>query len=211
MKAAAKKLQKRDRSASNEVRRKHLIDATLKSIATHGFNRTTLSTVTKIAKMSHGIINFHFQTKDQLLLEAMNYLVDEHLTHWRAGLASAKHSAADQLLSLIATDFNPKIVAPRRLAVWFAYWGEMSNRPEFRAIADSKDKERHEQMRLLCESLKQSGDYAHIDSKVFATNLEALIDGLWLHLLLLPKDISASQAQQNCISFLASTFPAHFS
>jgi TetR/AcrR family transcriptional repressor of bet genes len=201
---------RRDRSAGNEARRQHLIDATIESIAKYGFSRTTLSTVTSIAKTSHGIINFHFQSKDQLLLEAMKFLVNEHLTHWRTGLANASHSPAEQLVALISTDFDAKIIAPKRLAVWFAYLGEVNNRAEYREIADSKDRERNEQIKLLCEALKKSGHYAHVDSAVFATNLEAIIDGLWLHLLLLPKDISAHRAKQNCLTFLSSVFPKHF-
>ena len=204
-------IRKRDRSKSNESRRKQLIEATIESIAIHGFNKTTLSTVTSIAKMSHGIVNFHFQSKDQLLLEAMKYLVDEHSNHWRAGLGKAKKSAADQLLALIATDFDPEIANPKRLAVWFAYWGEANNRPAYREIADNKDSQRREQIKLLCEALIKNGDYANINSNVFTTNLEALIDGLWLHLLLFPNTIDTLQARQNCLTYLASNFPRHFS
>jgi AcrR family transcriptional regulator len=71
-------IRKRDRSKSNEARRKQLIEATIESIAIHGFNRTMLSTVTSIANTSHGIVNFHFQGKDQLLLTAIKYLADGH-------------------------------------------------------------------------------------------------------------------------------------
>lgn len=205
------KLRKRDRTAGNEVTRRQLIEATIESIAVHGFNKTTLSTVTRIAKMSHGIINFHFQSKELLLLEAMKYLTDEHLNHWRAGLAAAKNTPEAQLLALVATDFDPKIANPKRIAVWFAYWGEVNNRPAYRDIADSKDVERREQIKRLGEALKKQGNYAQVDSDVFACNLEALIDGLWLRMLLSPDTINADKARQNCLTFLSATFPQHFS
>lgn len=204
------KPRRRDRTAGNQITRKQLIEATIESIAVHGFNKTTLSTVTRIANMSHGIINFHFQSKDLLLMEALKYLVDEHLNHWQAGLAKANNTPEDKLIALIATDFDEKIANPRRLAVWFAYWGEVNNRPAYQKIADSKDAQRHQQMERLCEDLKKAGDYEHLDSQAFATNLEALIDGLWLRLLLSPGSISTHTAQQYCIDFLASTFPRHF-
>lgn len=204
------KPRKRDRTAGNEVTRKQLIEATIESIAIHGFNKTTLSTVTRIAKMSHGIVNFHFQSKDLLLLEAMKYLVDEHLNHWRAGLRNAKNTPKDRLLALIATDFDPEIANPRRLAVWFAYWGEVSNRPAYREIAHSKDLERSGQIKLLCNALINQENKTVIDSTVFATNLEALIDGLWLRLLLSPNSINTTEAKLCCQEFLAATFPQHF-
>lgn len=204
------KSRRRDRTAGNEITRKQLIEATIESIAIHGFNKTTLSSVTRLAKMSHGIVNFHFQSKDLLLLEALKYLVDEHLNHWRVGLANAKESPEERLLALISTDFDPRIAHPKRLAVWFAYWGEVNNRPAYREIAGSKDIERRQQIKLLCNTLKRSGNYNQIDTDAFVTNLEALIDGLWLRLLLSPNNINTAEAKLCCQEFLAATFPQHF-
>jgi TetR/AcrR family transcriptional repressor of bet genes len=129
-------------------------------------------TVTSIANLSHGIVNFHFQSKDQLLLEALQSLVDEHLMHWRSGLKKAPGNPAEQLLVLISTYFAPEIANPQRLAVWFAYWGEVNNRPAYREIADSKDRQRHDQMRLLCAELNRDGAYPENNSEVFTINLE---------------------------------------
>lgn len=201
---------KRDRSASNEARRQQLIEATIESIAVHGFNKTTLSTVTKIAQLSHGVVNFHFKSKDLLLLETMKFLAEEHIQHWRKGLSQAGNQPQAGLEALVATDFDEQIANPKRLAVWFAFWGEVNNRPAYREIAGHKDGERREQIELLCKELSQLGNYAGVNAEVFSANLEAIIDGLWLQILLSPESMTIDKAKQHCLNFLATTFPNHF-
>lgn len=201
---------KRDRTASRDARRKQLIEATIDSIAIYGFNKTTLNTVTDIAKLSHGTVNFHFKSKDLLLLETLRYLADEHLDHWKTGLAQAGTDPEKRLKALVATDFDKKIINPKRLAVWFAFWGEVNNRPAYRDIADSKDDERHDVIKSICEDIKAGGEYPQIDSEIFATNLESIVDGLWLHLLMSPNKFSPKQAHINCLTFISSSFPNHF-
>ena len=51
------------RKASREVRRQQLIDATIATLARVGFARTTLTEVAATARLSHGLIIFHFETK----------------------------------------------------------------------------------------------------------------------------------------------------
>jgi TetR/AcrR family transcriptional repressor of bet genes len=201
---------KRDRSAGNEARRRQLIEATIESISVHGLNKTTLGTVTKIAKLSHGVVNFHFKSKDLLLLEAMRFLVDEHLDHWQTGLDQAGDSASDKLLAIIATDFDEKIANARRLSVWFAYWGEVNNRPAYREIAGNNDRQRRNEIKRLCRILTEQGEYQDIDAEIFSTNLEALIDGLWLSILMATSEMTSQKAKTNCRSFLSAVFFKHF-
>ena len=62
------------RTASKEERQVQLIKATIRSIARHGLSLTTMATVAKEAKLSQGIINLHFQSKDRLLEETLRYV-----------------------------------------------------------------------------------------------------------------------------------------
>ncbi len=62
------------RSNIKHLRREQLIEATIDTIAKHGFRKTTLSQVAKRAKLSQGIVNFYFKTKDGLLLETLKFL-----------------------------------------------------------------------------------------------------------------------------------------
>jgi TetR/AcrR family transcriptional repressor of bet genes len=62
------------RKASKEMRRQQLIEATIDTLATKGYAATTLADVAKAAGLSGGIVNFHFETKDKLLVETLRQL-----------------------------------------------------------------------------------------------------------------------------------------
>ena len=53
------------RKLSREARRSQLIEATIETLAARGYARTTLTEVAKQAGLSHGLVNFHFETKEK--------------------------------------------------------------------------------------------------------------------------------------------------
>ncbi len=199
-----------ERTASRKARRRQLIKATIESVAKHGLSDTTLATVTNGAKLSHGTINFHFKSKERLLVETLKFLSEEHHNHWRASLEKAGPTPQERLAALIETDFDPIICNPKKLAVWFAYWGEAKARPAYLEICGKHDLERLTEIMRLCQLLKDDGQYAHIDPSMAAKSLEAFIDGLWLNMLLYPKVFQREEARRDCLAFLAGTFPKHF-
>ena len=82
------------RKASREHRREQLIEATIRTLAELGYARTTMTAVAKAAGLSHGLVNFHFETKERLLTETLMFLADEYRENWQAALSEAGGSAA---------------------------------------------------------------------------------------------------------------------
>ena len=198
------------RTASKEVRRRQLIDATIDSIAERGFSETTLATVTKGAKLSHGIVNFHFKSKEALFVETLGFLAKEHYDHWHAAMERAGADPSQQLTAIIAVDFEQDLASAKKLAVWFAFWGQPKYRSVYLQIHDTYDKRRDEEIRRLCDTIVEDGGYDRIDPAVAARNLVALIDGLWLGFLLYPKSARRKQARADCFTLLGELFPKHF-
>jgi TetR/AcrR family transcriptional repressor of bet genes len=60
------------------VRRQQLIEATIESIAKFGISGTTMTTVTGFAGLSVGIVNFHFDSVENLFEETLFSLAAEH-------------------------------------------------------------------------------------------------------------------------------------
>ena len=65
--------------AVKEIRRKQLIDATIRAIGRFGYTSTTLTHVAGEAGLSPGIVNFYFKSKDQLLLATLEQIAEEPL------------------------------------------------------------------------------------------------------------------------------------
>ena len=200
----------RRRTAPPAERRLQLIKATIRCVARKGLSDTTTATVAQEAGLSQGIINLHFQSKDRLLLETLRYLADEYKRTWERQLAAAGPSPAEQLRVMIAVDFDRPVCERNKLAVWFAFWGEAKSRPTYRQLCANRDREYGDALLTLCADMARESGYSQVDPANVANTLSALTDGLWLDLLLSPRDMTRDQAKAVCLAYLGSVFPAHF-
>lgn len=197
------------RTESKEVRRQQLIDATITSIARHGIGGTTLSRVTEIAGLSLGIVNFHFKSKQNLFEETLVSLAQEHHAQWRRAYDDAGLSAAEKLLAIVDAHFHPAICSPKKLAVWYAFFGEAGRRRVYRRLIETIDMERYDLSLRLCEELARESGGSAIPPRQIANLLEALYDGIWLELLTYPEHYTRETARDHIVAFLARMFPDH--
>jgi TetR/AcrR family transcriptional repressor of bet genes len=198
------------RTEAKEVRRQQLIDATIKSISRHGIGGTTMSTVTEIAGLSLGIVNFHFQSKQNLLEETLVYLAGEHHGQWLKAYRDAGLSAEEKLLAIVDAHFHPRICSHKKIAVWYAFYGEAGRRKIYRKLIEDIDLERYKLSLDLCEQIGQQGGYVAMKPRQVANLLEALYDGIWLELLTYSENCTRQQARDHIVAFLANVYPDHF-
>jgi TetR/AcrR family transcriptional repressor of bet genes len=210
MVAAKRNVVPRDRTASKERRRRQLIDSTIDSIAKRGFSETTMADVARGAKLSHGIVNFHFKSKDQLLVETLRQVTEEYRAAWVNAVEKAGPAAADRLAALLLSAFDPAICTRRKLAVWHAFYGEARSRPTYRQICDAFDQERLSAVVDLVRRIIAEGGYGGMDPLTMGRGLESLTDGLWLDLLLGTSKLHLEDARGTVTAFLACVFPGHY-
>lgn len=206
----AKAAQKKPRTAPKEARRQQLIDATISSIAKHGISGTTMTTVTGIAGLSIGLVNFHFATKDNLFAETLRYLGEEHRAQWKTSFEKAELEPQAKLLAIVDAHFHPKTCNRKKLAVWFGFYAEAASRAKYRAIMQEIDPERWDVSIELIEALIADGGYPDLRAEDVAHTLEGLYDGLCLNILMYPTEFTSHNAKRNIRAYLAATFPKHF-
>src|SRR3954466_540830 len=146
--------EKKGRKASKETRQQQLIEATIDSLAKRGYSETTMADVADGAGLSRGIVNFHFESKEKLLVATLQYMYDEYSAHWRNALQKAGDDPARQLQVLVAADFDRSICNKRKLAAWLAFWGEAKSRPTYQSLSSSRDNYYQQVFIDLCASLK---------------------------------------------------------
>jgi TetR/AcrR family transcriptional repressor of bet genes len=210
MTMADENIDRNNRTESRAVRRRQLIEATISSIAELGLSNTTLTSVTERAGLSHGTINFHFKSKDVLLLETLSFLAYEHFDNWSTAKRDAGPEPSRQLAAIIEVDFKPEICPPEKLSVWFSFWGQVKYRPAYLEKHDRYDLKRFAAIEALCEEIIQEGGYSDIDSYAATRRIESLIDGLWLNMLLYPQIAGREAARDDAFDYLALLFPKHF-
>jgi TetR/AcrR family transcriptional repressor of bet genes len=193
-----------------EFRRIQLLEATIDTVARRGFTDLTLADVADTAKLSRGIVNFYFHSKEELLAETLRYLTNEYEKSWRDAVARAGNDPVAKLRMLVEGDFAPQTAGRKHVSVWYAFWGEARWRPEYLRICQEVAAQYRNETRGLIEEIVERGSYARVDADLVARGLNALIDGLWLDLLIDPKAIDRNLAKRCCYSYLAAHFPAEF-
>ena len=201
--------EKRGRKASKETRRLQLIEATIDSLSKRGYAETTMADVADGAGLSRGIVNFHFESKDKLLVATLQFMADEYAAHWRGALERAGGGPAPKLAALVAADFDRAVCNRRKLAAWCAFWGEARSRPTYQALCGARDKVYQQTIVELCRALVIDGGYA-LDPDHTALAIEAMLEGLWLRLMINSEEMTREKAHAAARALLGSLFPKHF-
>ena len=129
------------RSEQKQITRQKLINTTIDIIASEGLAGVTLAKVATQTGLSRGICNFHFETTEQLMLEALHTLYQEHEQAWRRTISNLNESPAVRLRTLIETLLSPPIADHKKLSVWMAFWGVAPHRETYLEICANIDRE----------------------------------------------------------------------
>lgn len=198
------------RSEVKHLRRTQLIEATITTIAKNGFARTTLAMVAKEARLSPGIVNFYFKTKDGLLLHTLSYLAAEYEAAWKLEVERVGPDPVASLDAVIRVDLGRSICVRRKVSVWMAFWAEAPTRPKYRKLCADLSADYFEQTSGMCRQIAARGGYGDVDPDSVARSLNALISGFWLDLVMDPSTFDREGAKQACRRLLAAAFPRDF-
>lgn len=198
------------RTAAKEERRQQLIAATIKCISKKGIGSTTLGDVAQEAGLSQGIVNLHFTSKDNLFNETLRYLAEDYKTQFDNALAKAPPEAAEKLLALMEMDLKPSVCDRQKLAVWFAFWGEVKSVPTYQKICEAYDRGYDEAISGLCREIIEQGEYRDVTAQIVTDALSSMTDGLWLSYLVSPKGFDRDVAMDAVYSYLRAVFPDHY-
>lgn len=194
---------------SRDTRRLQVIEATIETLAARGYSRTTLTEVARVAGISHGLVLFHFATKENLLAETLIHLAEEYRRNWTEALAAAGPGPADQLRAMIEADFDPRICTPSRLAAWCSFWGEAQSRPMYQASCGDKDDAYTSVLEDICARLSDEGGYGR-DPVHTARLIRVAIEGVWLDMMTMTTPYAPEEALLTVRMAAALCFPDHF-
>jgi AcrR family transcriptional regulator len=197
------------RKISRDQRRQQLIDATMHVLLRKGYAQTTLSDVAAEAGVSHGLVNFHFESKEKLLTAVLLFMSDEYRSNWQNALAKAGPKPAEKLKAMLAADFNAEICTSERLACWCSFWGEVQSRPLYQQECAANDENYISQLEHICAALISEGDYG-LDATRTARVLRFTSEGLWNDMLSMTTPYTRAEALETLFACAAVFFPQHF-
>ncbi len=188
-------------------RRQSLLDAAIAVIARKGLVGITISSIATEAECSYGVVSFHFNSKEGIILAALDYLVEDY----EKALKRHDGSPAVRLKTMIESDFDGKVASARRIAVWVSFWAESvrvrSYRERCAEVKSRYNVSAEADVAALAETRGLSVDAAQV-----AHSLNAMIDGFWIANLVMDQNGQAGQkaAKQSCLAYLRGIFPDDF-
>jgi TetR/AcrR family transcriptional repressor of bet genes len=198
---------RKERAENAAMRRRQIIDATVRSVIKNGLAGTTLATVAAEAGLSQGVAVFYFKNKQTLLGEVLRHHYEIYQQCWTRALKAAGPDPAERLIALVRADFDPEVCDAASLVIWHAFWGESAARPHYAEIADTFDRARFETMRDVCADLLAEVRRPVEKAAPMATAIDALTDGLWLRIYLSTGEMDRTESLGIAASFLAAMIP----
>ena len=191
--------------------RQHLIDACISALHIYGPSRTTVEKVVAIAKMSPGIVRFYFASKAAMLVASLQFLATEFEEQLLVPVGRLKSTPVAALELMVDLYLDPEIASPRKVSVWYAFWGEASSRQEYYDICGHMDEGFAALVRELIEQLIIDSGQSHLDPDGVALGLMGCLEMLWQDFAFRSeKDIDRIGAKGRCMAYLRSVFPGQF-
>ena len=115
---------------STKERRREITDGLLEAMAEHGYAKASIKRIAESAGVTPGLIHYHFDSKQAILLELLRRLLDPLLEELQA-LVDTDDSATSRLEALIdALLATGDSAQPEAVAVWVTMGAEAIREPE---------------------------------------------------------------------------------
>ena len=162
------------RTSIEKIRRRDLVEAAYLTFLEQGMSGLTMARIGERAGMSHGIINYYFKSKDELLsavVRKANFLILQE----SARLERNARTPRERISAIIAGNFPAHLFTREIARAWVSYYAEIGAHPEFERLQNAID---HRLASNLMHALRQLVPAA--PAQEIATGVAVLIDGFWL-------------------------------
>lgn len=161
---------------SSEARRAELIVATLKSLRKHGYVNSTINTISEESGLSRGLISHYFANKDDLLIVAHKYYLQNVDDFFRHVVWSTKSGHFGKLFYSVSVPFLRDTGFEQMLV---HYFGAAWMLPEvLRMHRNLWGRYRTNIRHRISAAARERG--LVMDTRLAAITLTQLVDGLWL-------------------------------
>src|ERR1700733_4641954 len=200
----------RARSAHGRQRQR-LIDACISALHIYVTSWTTGEKVVAIPKMSPGIVRFYFASKASMLVASLQFLAAEFEEQLLVPVTRLKSRPVEALELMVDLYLDPEIASPRKVSVWYAFWGEASSRQEYYDICGQKDESFAALVRELIERMIVETSQPQLDRDGIALGLIGVLEMLWQDFAFRAEaDIDRVAAKGRAMAYLRSIFPGRF-
>jgi AcrR family transcriptional regulator len=189
---------------SKPTARERILAAAVGQIAREGIDGVRIARIAMEARVSSALVHYHFETRDALLAEALDYSYQRAGESRIAGedeLPEASH--AQRLQSMIdgCLPTTPDLTAD--WVLWVELWLRAARHPDLRPVAEELYARLHAWFRDEIVAGVNDGEFNRCDPDEVADRTLALIDGFGIRTLIGDGAIPLDRARQAVSSSLA--------
>lgn len=179
------------------LRRKQIVDATIRCLAREGYSGLTMKKVAREAGVSQGILHYYFADKRAILVAALGRVMAD-LDRRVLREAHGSRDPRERLRALIGACLSVATEAREFWIVFVEFWGEMMHDRTLLKI----NAELYARVRRLIGSIvaqgTRAGRFRRVNPEHAGAMILALVDGLSLQLTFDSKAFSVAQATRFC-------------
>ncbi|HEY7749509.1 MAG TPA: TetR family transcriptional regulator C-terminal domain-containing protein [Aestuariivirgaceae bacterium] len=184
-----------------EIRRRLLIAAATGCIASGGIEAFTVHNITRSARVSRGLLNHYFPSKDELLVEIYRAALAASAMQ-ATGSKAVTNSPESALSILIEANFAPRFFNRSDFRLWLSLWSEIPANARLRSAHRKLYRANQAALTSAIDRLARLRR-RKVDAPLLAQNVLALVDGLWVESCLNSRALSRSAARDACFAMLA--------
>ncbi|MEZ4442091.1 MAG: TetR/AcrR family transcriptional regulator [Polyangiaceae bacterium] len=198
------------RPSNTDERRSQIVTGLIQVMAKRGYDGASVQQIAKAAKLTPGLVHYHFANKQQILLAALDELVARHQEGLDAHLALAGDHPPAQVAAFLDYHLGLGATAdPDALACWILLSGEALRQEAVReplehALAEIEGK-------LASLLVAGHADFGPIDPPAAAAALVATIQGYFVLAAvsrdLVPAGSALAAARKMAEGLLGTTLP----
>jgi len=146
-----------------------------------------------------------------MLVASLEYLAAEFEQRVLLPVSQLRHSPVRALELLVDLYLDAEIASPRKVSVWYSFWGEASSRQEYYDICGKRDEEFAALVRELIERLIAQTAARHLDADGVALGLIGVLEILWQGFAFQSEaGIDRAGGSARALAYLRSVFPGQF-
>ena len=181
--------------AAEAVRRGQIIKAAYTVAAAKGLDALTVRDIARKAGISHGLVLFHFETKEQLVLALLDWLLETttvlHITDDIARIPQP----LDRLHALLHREMHRLSSEPRRIRVFFDFWAKGIRDPGIRSKMRGELDRYRDAFRPIAEEVLRSEPrrFAQVSAAGLAAVAVSFIKGCAVQAMIDPDDFDIEE------------------
>jgi AcrR family transcriptional regulator len=188
--------------ASAPAARERILAAAVLRIAREGIDDARIARIARDAGVSPALIHYHFDSRETLLAEALQYSYDRLGNERVPGDGASPESTSSRLRAMVERYLPLPGEQERDWLLWAELWLRAMRHAELRPTSARLYADMHDWIRDAVAEAIAAGESRDVDPDDFADRLLALIDGCGVRALLADPAMPLDRMRELCWSFV---------